>query len=172
MNTKSIAAAVALATLLGAASAPAQTSDASNSTPTPNQIVYLPQLPGAAELAKSAPGQGVTIAQITQTSDQVTIVYKLANGQTSTVAYRLLSSVESTAASPSYPAAPVGPPSQPPAAPAPAAAVVYTQASPVYYAPGYYWPWYGPVAVNLGFGWGWHGGGGWGWRGGGGWRGR
>lgn len=162
MNTKSIIAAVALATLVGGAGAFAQAPDTQNTTPAPNQVVYLPQLPGAADLVKAAPGQGVSIAQITQTSDQVTVVYKLANGQTNTVAYRLISAVEPSNGAP---------------APAPATAVVYAQPAPVYpgyYAPDYYWPWYGPVRLDLGFGWGWRGGGwrGGGWGGHGGWGGR
>src|ERR1039458_4011873 len=166
MNTKVLAAVVALAALLGAASAFAQAANPENQAPAPNQVVYLPQLPGAADLARSAPGQGVTIAQITQTSDQVTVVYKLANGQTSTVAYRLLSAVESSDSAPPYPAPSVALSTPAPAAVAPATAVVYAQPAPavvygqpapVYYAPDYYWPWYGPIAVNLGFGWGWRG---------------
>lgn len=170
-HSSQLAIAAALAALLGVASASAQTADQAIVTPAPNQVVYLPQLPGAGALAKAAPAQGMTIAQITQSSDQVTVVYQMANGQTNTVAYRLLSAVEGSAAAPSNPAAPVAP-----AYPPPAPAVVYTQPAPAYYySPGYYaWPWYGPVAVNLGFGWGWRGGwGGGGWRGGwGGWHGR
>ncbi len=162
MNTKSIIAAVVLATGVGGASAFAQAPDPQNSTPAPNQIIYLPQLPAASELAKSAPAQGATVAQITQTSDQITVVYKLANGQTSAVEYKLLSAVEPSAQAPSGA----------PAAPAPGPAVVYAQSVPVYpayYGPDYYyWPWYGPVRVDLGFGWGWRGGG-WGGGGRGGW---
>jgi hypothetical protein len=160
MNTKSIIAAVVLATGVGGAGAFAQPSDSQNPAPPPSQIIYLPQLPAASELAKSAPAQGVTVAQITQTSDQITVVYKLANGQTNAVEYKLLSAVEPSTQLPA--GAPAGP--------APTTAVVYAQTVPVYpayYGPDYgYWPWYGPVRVDLGFGWGW----GSGWRGGG-WRG-
>ena len=164
MNTKSFYTMAALATLLGCASAFAQAPDSSNAMPAPSQIVYLPQLPSAADLAKAAPSQGVTIAQIIQTSDQLTVVYKLANGQTSAVAYRLLSAADATAVVPG--SVPV--PSTPaPAVAPPAAAVVYTTPAYSYYSPYYYYPYFGPVSVNLGFGWGWHGGGGWGWRGGG-----
>jgi len=164
-NTKCFAAAVALAATLIGSSAFAQSSDRVNTTPTPNQVVYLPQLPGPGELAKAAPAQGVTIAQITQSSDQVTVVYKLANGQTNTVAYRLLSAADSPAMPP-YQASSAAVPSQPaPVGAPPTSTVIYTQAAPVYYAPDpYYWPWYGPpVAVGIDWGWGWHGGG-WGGR--------
>lgn len=163
MNTKSIIAAVVLATGVGGATAFAQAPDSQNPAPAPSQIIYLPQLPAASQLARSAPAQGATVAQITQTSDQITVVYKLANGQTSAVEYKLLSAMEPAAQ------APAGAP----AAAVPATAVVYTQNVPVYpayYGPDYgYWPWYGPVGINLGFGWGWRGGWGGGWRGGG-WR--
>ena len=159
MNTKSFYTMAALATLLGCASAFAQAPDSSNAMPAPSQIVYLPQLPSAADLAKAAPSQGVTIAQIIQTSDQLTVVYKLANGQTSAVAYRLLSAADAPSSQcparccPSTPAPAVAPP---------AAAVVYTTPAYLYHSPDYYYPYFGPVSVNLGFGWGWHGGGGWG----------
>jgi hypothetical protein len=180
MNTKRFFAVTALATLLGCGNAFAQATDSSNPMPAPNQIVYLPQLPSASDLAKAAPSQGVTIAQITQTSDQLTVVYKMANGQTNAVQYRLLSAADASAP---VPASAVGVPVPSTPAPAvavavaaPATATVYTApAYPYYYNPYYYGPWYGPVAVSLGFGWGWHGGG-WGWRGGGwhggGWHGR
>jgi hypothetical protein len=175
MNTKSLTSAVALAALLGCSSAFAQATDSSSPMPAPNQIVYLPQLPAAADLAKAAPSQGVTIAQITQTSDQLTVVYKLTNGQTNAVQYRLLSAMDASAP---VPASAVGVPVPSTPGPAvaiaaPSTAVVYTSpapAYPYYNDPYYYGPWYGPIGVSLGFGWGWHGGGGWGWRGGG-WRG-
>lgn len=119
------------------------------SMPTPNQILYVPRLPSAQELANAAAAQKVGIEQMLQTSAQITVVYKYANGQTNVVAYQLL------------PTANV-------AQPTPAPKVVYRTAPPrvVYYsdpywAPSYaYYPdyyWYPPVSLSLGFGYGWGG---------------
>ncbi len=139
-----------------AQAAPAQTA------PTPNQIIYSPRLPTPAELTSVASAQGMTIEQISQTSNQVTVIYRLANGQANTVAYQLLPT--STAPAPTT----VVVPSQAPT-------VVYQTQSPTviyqtvpstvyyydtytpYYYPRYYYP---PASIHLGFGYyrGWGGG--------------
>jgi hypothetical protein len=108
-------------------------------------------------LANAAAAQGVAVAQINQTSSQITVVYKYSNGQTNTICYQLLSAA---AAAPM----PAGAPTV--AVPA-STTVIYERASPAYYYdPFYYpWPWFSPVSVSLGFGF--HGGGGY-YRGGGG----
>lgn len=143
--------AAALATTAALADAPAV------AAPTPNAIVYVQSLPSPAELSKAAAAQGLSIAQINQTSDQVTVVYKSASGETNTIAYRPLSAVGAAPA-----AATTSQTVVVPSTPAPSTTVVYS--TPVYtYDPYWYpgWGWYPPVAVSLGFGW--HGGG-WGWR--------
>jgi hypothetical protein len=133
--------------------------------PAPNEVIYLPQLPSAGDLAASASGsQGVTIQRIDQTSSDITVVYRFSNGQTNTVAYRLIAQADSSA---------VPAPAGYSAVPAPttaAPAVVYAAAAPYYPAPyyydyapyGFFWPgWYPPISIGLGFGFrgGFHGGG-------------
>lgn len=115
-----------------------------NPTPTPNQIIYLPQLPNATALVNAAAAQGVTVEQINQTSTQITAVYKYSNGQINTICYQLLSAVA---------AAPLPAGATAVAVPA-QATVIYQQPAPVYYYdPFYYpWPWFAPVAIDLGFG--------------------
>jgi len=128
-----------------------------NPAPTPNQIVYLPQLPSATALANAAVAQGVSVEQINQTSNQITVVYKYSNGQTNTICYQLLSAA---VAAPAI----AGPTTV--AVPAQTTVIYGTPAPGYYYDPYYYgypWPWFAPVAVSLGFGfhgggWGYHGG--------------
>lgn len=120
------------------------------------QIVYMPQLPSAADLTNAANAQGLTLERIVQTSTQVVAFYRNASGQATTVAYQSL------------------PPAAAAPAPAPAPNVVVTSPPPtvvyetaprvIYYdSPGYYYPrvWYPPVSFNFGFGYhqGYHGGG-------------
>ncbi|HVW20807.1 MAG TPA: hypothetical protein VHC86_06290 [Opitutaceae bacterium] len=120
---------------------------------TPTEVVYVPQLPTAADLTKAAQAQNVTIERIDQTASQVTAVYKYSNGQESTVSYQPLSAAGSAGV------------------PVPATAAPATTTSTVVYTtPGYYdyapypyyypWGWYSPVVVGVGFGFhgGYHGG--------------
>lgn len=158
---------------LAAAEAPsASTADSSNalpavqvptvpspakSTPAPNQIVYTPRLPTAAELTSAASAQGLGVERIEQSATQMVAVYKMANGQTNTVAYQTLppagtSAPAMTVATPTAPA-PVYTVTAPPPA------VVYEQPAPrvvYYYDDPFYAPrvWYPPVSVSLGFGFG------------------
>jgi hypothetical protein len=113
-------------------------------TPAPNQIIYIPQLPTAAALVAAATAQGVTVELINQTGTQITVVYRYGNGQINTICYQLLS----TAGSAQVPVAATT------AAVPPSTTVIYERGGPAYYYdPFYYpWPWYGPVSVNLGFG--------------------
>jgi hypothetical protein len=151
-----------LATALFSTAAFAQNTVASASiaaTPTPNEVVYVPQLPSAAELTKAAAAQGVTVEQINQTSSQITVVYKYSNGQVNTVAYQPLSAADASAVPMPTTAAPGT------VAAAPATTVVYQTAPGYYYdypypyyGYGYGWGWYPPVAIGVGIGF--HGGGG------------
>jgi len=142
---------------------PAATATVASPTPTPNTIVYIPQLPNPTELANAAAAQGLAIEKIVQTSAQIIVVYKYANGQTNTVAYQLL---------PAAGAAPTVPAATTTAVPAAMTTVVYAQPAPAYYDDPYYypWSWFTPVAFNVGIGYGYHGGygfrGGFGYRGG------
>jgi uncharacterized membrane protein YgcG len=148
---------------------PAATATVASPMPAPNTIVYIPQLPTPAELANAAAAQGLSIDKIVQTSAQIIVVYEYANGQTSTVAYRLLPVAGSA------PVAPATTTVAPAVAVAPAVTcaevpttVVY---SPYYYDPGYdsTWPWwfvpFSFVGVGYYGGYG-HGGGGYGHGGG------
>jgi hypothetical protein len=119
-----------------------------NPTPTPSQIIYLPQLPSATALANAAASQGIGVEQINQTSTQITVVYKYSNGQTNAICYQLLSAAA---------AAPV--PAGATTVPVPAqATVIYERPAPVYYYDPFYYPWpyFAPFSVSLGFGF--HGG--------------
>ncbi len=147
---------IAASALAAAVASPAAFAQPGNpALPTPNAVVYVQQLPTPAELAKYAAAQGMTVAQISQTSNQITIVYKLVDGKTNTVAYQPLSAVDATEAAARTVAVPT---------PAPTTTVVYTTPAPVYASPAYspfydpYWGWYAPVGISLGFGFG----GGWG----------
>jgi hypothetical protein len=116
------------------------------STPTTaTQIVYMPQLPNAADLTNAAAAQGFTVERIVQTSNQVIAFYRTPSGQATTVAYQSL------------------PPGGTVAAPTPAVVVtslprtvVYETAPRVVYYdhPDYYYPrvWYPPVSLSFGFG--------------------
>ena len=114
---------------------------------TPNQIVYAQRLPGVTELTAAAAAQGLTIDRIEQTSAQITVVYRYANGQTNTVAYLLLPTAGAAAN-------PVPSPSTPPPA------VVYDTSPRIVYYDDYYgygpaynpYYWYPPVALRLGLG--------------------
>jgi hypothetical protein len=179
MKTNPFFAAVVLATAFLATGAVGQTSDqttppaapatapsppamAPSQMPTPNVIIYIPQLPNPTELANAATAQGLAIDKMVQTSTQIIVVYKYANGQTNTVAYQLL---PVAGAAPG--AAPVAPAASPTVVPAATTTVVYA-APGYYYDPYYYspwpWPWFAPVSVGIGFGY-YHGGG-YGFRGG------
>ena len=134
----------------------------------PNEVIYLPQLPTAADLSRTAAAQGQTLSRIEQTSGQVTAVFANANGQTSVISYQILpgqpgataapdqqilSPAPVTMAQPSTPAPAVGQMQT-----APPTTVVYgadAAAYPYDYYPGYgyYGPWY--PAIGLGWGWGW-----------------
>jgi hypothetical protein len=115
----------------------------------PSEIVYVPQLPDPSDLIREAKTEGSSVAKIDQTSSQVIVAYKNADGQISTVVYRPMSAVESAAA----PMAAVIP------APASPTTVIYSAPEPVYYYPAYSyypnyypWGWYPPVSVRVGFG--------------------
>jgi hypothetical protein len=166
MKTKLIPAFLLTAGLL-ALGAQAQTAapaaDAA-AVPTPSRVIYSPRLPSPGELTNVASAQGISVEKIDQTAAQITVTYKLANGQLNTVAYQLLPSAGSPAQSPAATTVAV------PASAAPtvvysqaAPTVVYTQPYPYsYYYAGdpYYYPWgfYGPLAVGVGLGFGFHGG--------------
>jgi hypothetical protein len=185
MKTNPVFHAVVLATVLLATGASAQTAspappaDATpmiSPMPAPNQIIYIPQLPNPAELANAAAAQGVTVEQINQTSTQITVVYKYANGQTNTICYQLLSNAGAAPAVGALTGAPV-------TTVVPTTTnVVYATPSPAYYyypygysyPYGYYYPWYAPVSIGLGFNFGYgygHGGYHGGYHGGGGYHG-
>ena len=164
-TTKFIAAAAMAAALtsLGAhAQSPTQ-APAAQAAPVPTEVIYLPQLPTAAQLIGAASAShGVTIQKIDQTSTQITVVYKYDNGQTNTVAYNLIAAADSSAV-PAPGAVPA------PSTPPPAVVSYAVPASPYYYSYGadysYYPAWYPPVVLGFDWGWGFHGGG-WGYRGG------
>lgn len=129
---------------------------AASATPTPNQVVYAPRLPSAAELSSAAAAQGLTVLKIEQSGSEIIAVYQYPNGQVNTVAYQMLP--------PTTAYAPGAPQSGAPTT------VVYADAPQVVYyeRPAYYpYYWYPPVSLNVGFGF--HGGygfrGGWGFRG-------
>ena len=151
--------------------------------PQASQVVYSPRLPSAGELTNVAAAQGLSIDRIVQTASQMTVVYRLASGQTNTVAYVLLPAAGTVPGTAGVSVASVATPTSPApqvvySAPAPAPQVVYYSApapapeyyyDPFYY-PGYYSSWYAPVALSVGFGFGYHGyHGDHGYHGGGGW---
>jgi hypothetical protein len=113
----------------------------------PNQVIYVPRLPTAAELSNAAAASsGVSVERIEQSSAQISITYKYTNGQTNTVAYQLLPAGNPTAQ-----------PQTTVVQTAPAPTVVYTPPprviyyeEPVYY-PRYYYPYYPPVSFSFGF---------------------
>lgn len=124
--------------------------------PAPNQVIYSPRLPSVAELTSVASAQGLTVEQVSQTANQVTVVYRNSAGQLNTVAYQLLANAAN------QPATVVVPSQAPTVVYQSAPSVVYYESYRPYY-PRYYYP---PVSVNLGFGyyrgWGGWGGGYWG----------
>jgi hypothetical protein len=157
-----IAAAIAAPGLI--AQTLSQTAPAASVAPSnqqPNQIIYSSKLPTAAELMNTAT-QGQTVEKIDQTASRVTVTYKFANGQTTTVAYEMLPGGSGG----SYSASPA-PTVVMPSTPAPAVTsnptVVYpSDQQVVYYDGGYpysYYPGYWYPPISLGFGFGFHGGG-------------
>jgi hypothetical protein len=168
MKTNPVFTAVVLATALFATGAVAQTNNQTPApaapsavavVPTPNEIIYIPRLPDPAELTNAAAAQGITVERIAQTSAQVTVIYRYADGQTHTVAYQLL---------PAAGSAPMATATAVTAVPAATTTVVYAAPAPsyYYYDPFYYpWPWYGPVSFRVGLGYSYyHFGGGYGFR--------
>jgi hypothetical protein len=132
------------------AAPPAPAEQATQTTPTPNQIVYRATLPSAQDLTNAAASSGLTVDQITQNAGQVTAVYKTKSRQVMTVAYVLLPAANGVTQSTATiaPTTTYTPPStvvvtQPAV---PATTVVYTD--PYYYD---YTPWY------YGYGWGYPG---------------
>jgi hypothetical protein len=153
MKTNPILHAVVLATTLLVTGAAAQTESPTppagptpivSPMPTPNQIIYIPQLPNPGELANAAVAQGISVEQINQTSTQITVVYKYANGQINTICYQLLSTAG---------AAPAVAPTAMTVVPA-TTTVVYATPAPTYYYYDpyrYSWPWFAPISIGLGF---------------------
>jgi len=145
--------------------------------PAPTEVDYVNQLPDPNALANTVGPEGTKVSKIVQTASEITVTYSYSNGQAYAVTYRLLPPAGSKATTPAVTASTVPAPSTPAPTPvyyetSPGYTVVYEQPAPVYYYPayyGYYYPWYSPVSVHLGFGFR----GGWGFRGGGfrgGWR--
>lgn len=162
-----LAGSVSAQTVQNATPAPANSAPAPTVAPAsaPDQTVYAQRLPNVNELSSAAAAQGRTVERIEQNASQVTVVYKSANGQTTTVAYFLLPNA--TGASPAPVAAPTAPAPTViyPAAPStvyyePAPRVIYyDDYAPRYYSSPSYW--YPPVSIGLGFGFrsgGFHGG--------------
>lgn len=112
-----------------------------------DQTVYTQRLPAVAELTSPAATQGRTVERIEQSAAQITVSYKSANGQITTVAYALL---------PGSSGAPAPATVAVPGSPAPAVVyateprVVYYSDAPYYYGyPRYYYP---PVSIGIGLG--------------------
>ena len=164
MKTNPFFAAVVLSTTFLVTGAVAQTSDqttppaatatVASPTPAPNAIIYIPQLPNPTELANAAAAQGLAIDKIVQTSAQIIVVYKYANGQINTVAYQLLPVAGTAPATMTT----VVPATTTTVVPATTATVVYASPAPAYYYDPYPyyspWPWFAPVAFNVGIGYG------------------
>lgn len=149
MKTNPFLAAALVACGLFATGALAQTPAAPS---TPTEVVYVPQLPSAADLTKAAAAQNVTVERIDQTASQITVAYKYANGQETVVSYQPLSA-----------AGAAGVPVPATAAPAAGTTTVVYSTPGYYYGPSPYyypWGWYPPVTIGLGFGFheGFHGG--------------
>jgi len=125
--------------------APPEAASPAAPTPVPDQVIYIPRLPSPAEVANAAAAQGLAIEKIAQTAAQVTVVYRRADGQTSTVAYQLLPAAGTPATV--VTAAPATVVTAPPAT------VVYASPAPVYYYDPFYspWPWFGAISVDLGY---------------------
>lgn len=151
----------------------AQTAGGSQ-TPAPNEVIYLPQIPTAADLTSGATARGLTVVSIQQTAGEEIATYRLPNGQINIVAYQALPAAGSAGTTAAQ--APVAAAGQAtvvtPSTPAPA--VVYEPAAPDYaydYPYDYYYPWgwYGGPYYGYGYGYGVGIGfrGGWGFGGGG-----
>lgn len=130
----------------------------SESLPRPDRIIYSGQLPSVAQLTQTAKAQGLTVANITQTANEVAVTYRLQDNSTRTVSYQLLpTNADGTAAvepPPGNVAVAVTPaPVQVVEVTEPAPTVVYRYryADPFYYDP-FYWGPRAPVSVHLGFG--------------------
>jgi uncharacterized membrane protein YgcG len=173
MKTNFRTPAAILAAAILCAGAFAQTAGGSQ-TPAPNVVIYLPQIPTAADLASGAAARGLTVVSIQQTAGEEIATYRLPNGQTNIVAYQALPAAGSavTAAAPAPVAAAGQATVVTPSTPAPA--VVYEAAAPDYaysYPYDYYYPWgwYGGPYYGYGYGYGVGIGfrGGWGFGGGG-----
>ena len=164
MRTNSIITAVATATTLFTTGMLAQTEVPAPSAPlaaigspaspmpAPNSVIYIPRLPTPAELANAAAAQSLAINKMEVTGNQITVVYKYANGQINTVAYQLLPAAGSAPAMATAPATVVA---------APPTTVVYTSGPRDYYYEPYYYgyPWAWPVAFDIGLGYTFHYGG-------------
>ena len=140
-----------------AAPAAAPVATTPQTAPAPNQIIYAPRLPSASELTNVAAAQGLAVEQISQTANQVTVIYRDNAGQTNTVAYQLLPTAGTTS----------GTTATAVAVPSAAPTVVYESAPRVVYYESYdpFWPsypryYYPPVSLSFGFGYsrGWGGG--------------
>lgn len=135
--------------------------------PAVDRVIFVPRLPTAGELTAVAQAQNLSILQIDQTAADVTIVYQLSDGRRSAVSYQLLSNTGAA----TQPAVVTG--ATTPTVvyytptPTPAPTRVYYYGSPAVYVDPFYYPWYGPVSVRLGFGWNYHSGGHGGWHHGG-----
>ena len=112
----------------------------------PDQIIYLSQLPTVNALTGIAAAQGLNVKQIVQTDREVSVSYQVANGQVRTISYQLLPNVSAPVQVQARAVEVV-----------PAQTVVYArEPQPVYYYDPFWGSyWYPPVAVNLGFRWGW-----------------
>jgi hypothetical protein len=142
----------------GPTTPPPSVAPLASEAPAPSQVVYVPQLPTAQELTNAASAQGVEVIAIADDRSQVTVTYKLKNGQTNTVGYQLLPAAQAganqTVVLPTTPAPAVV--YQTAAAPR---VVYYTR--PSYYPDYVYYPsryWYSPVSLSLGIGLGYYGG--------------
>jgi len=111
---------------------------------TPDQIIYAAQLPTVADLTHAAAVQGLAVNQIVQTASDITVTYRFANGQTRTISYQLLVAGNQS-------------PVQPVVASAAPVVVVAPYTDAYCYGPYYYGPWYPPIAVRIGAGFGFRG---------------
>lgn len=169
MNTRSLSLlALSAAALWGAGtSAFAQAPQAAPADPAPivaetpvraDRVVYAGQLPSVAQLTQTAKAQGLTVASITQTANEIAVTYRLQDNSTRTVSYQLLpTNADGTAAVEPPPGnvavavTPVPAPVQVVEVAEPAPTVVYRYYDPFYYDP-FYWGPRAPVSVHLGFG--------------------
>jgi hypothetical protein len=174
MRTHKFIIAATLAAVLIAGSGALAQSTSSAPAPASNEIVnYVGQLPTPSELSRTPAPAGARIAKISQSSGEIAVTYVYENGQTRVMTYRLLSTANgqapagmpsaTTMTSPASDPAPATPPAaativQPSSPPPPVyyydapPAVVYQSAPAVYYGAPYYYPWYPPVSLSLGFG--------------------